>query len=92
MDASNVLDYYAGRKEFKRGKLMSDRETGHVKWFNEKKGFGFIVNQQGDDIFVHYKDIQGVGFKTLHENDAVTFVLDKGPKGYKAQDVVVIAE
>lgn len=41
---------------------------------------------------MHYKDIQGVGFKTLHENDPVTFVLDKGPKGYKAQDVVVSAQ
>ncbi|CAM2786591.1 cold-shock protein [Legionella worsleiensis] len=71
---------------------MSQRETGHVKWFNEKKGFGFIINQQGDDIFVHYKDIQGVGFKTLHENDPVTFVLDKGPKGLKAQDVVLANE
>ncbi len=71
---------------------MSERIEGRVKWFNEKKGFGFIVNQQGDDIFVHYKDIQGVGFKTLHENDQVTYVLDKGPKGFKAQDVVVIAE
>ena len=74
---------------------MSQRETGHVKWFNEKKGFGFIVNQQGDDIFVHYKDIlgdkdiPGGGFKTLHENDAVTYILDKGPKGFKAQDVSV---
>ena len=71
---------------------MSQRETGHVKWFNEKKGFGFIVNQQGDDIFVHYKDIKGDGFKTLSENDAVTFVLDKTPKGFKAQDVVVVSE
>lgn len=71
---------------------MSERETGHVKWFNEKKGFGFIVNQRGDDIFVHYKDIQGDGFKTLHENDAVTFILDKGPKGLKAQDVQVLAD
>jgi CspA family cold shock protein len=71
---------------------MSDREMGQVKWFNEKKGFGFIVNQQGDDIFVHYKDIQGTGFKTLHENDTVTFVLDKGPKGFKAQDVILSAE
>lgn len=71
---------------------MSDRETGHVKWFNEKKGFGFIVNQNGDDIFVHYKDIQGAGFKTLHENDAVTFVLDNGPKGFKAQGVIVSGE
>ncbi len=71
---------------------MSQRETGHVKWFNEKKGFGFIINQHGDDIFVHYKDIQGEGFKTLHENDPVTFVLDKGPKGLKAQEVVVATE
>ncbi|MCW8450584.1 cold-shock protein [Legionella quinlivanii] len=71
---------------------MSQRESGTVKWFNEKKGFGFIVNQNGDDIFVHYKDIQGAGFKTLHENDSVTFVLDKGPKGLKAQDVMVTSE
>ena len=71
---------------------MSQRETGFVKWFNEKKGFGFIVNPRGDDILVHYKDIQGSGFKTLHENDAVTYLLDQGPKGLKAQDVVVVEE
>lgn len=71
---------------------MSQRETGQVKWFNEKKGFGFIINQQGDDIFVHYKDIQGVGFKTLRENDRVSFLLDQGPKGLKAQEVVIIDE
>ena len=66
---------------------MSNRENGRVKWFNEKKGFGFIVNPNGDDIFVHYKDIQCVGFKTLHENDPVTYLLDKSPKGFKAQEV-----
>lgn len=71
---------------------MSERQTGQVKWFNEKKGFGFIVNEHGDDIFVHYKDIQGVGFKTLHENDAVTYILDKGPKGFKAQEVIVMSD
>ena len=71
---------------------MSERETGHVKWFNEKKGFGFIVNPKGDDIFVHYKDIQGEGFKTLHENDSVSYIVDKGPKGLKAQDVAVVDE
>ncbi len=43
-------------------------------------------------FFVHYKDIQGVGFKTLHENDEVTFVLDKGPKGLKAQDVILVTD
>jgi CspA family cold shock protein len=67
---------------------MSQREIGHVKWFNEKKGFGFIVNAQGEDIFVHYKDIQGTGFKTLHEDDAVSYLVDKGPKGMKAQEVI----
>ena len=71
---------------------MSDKETGYVKWFNEKKGFGFIVNQQGDDIFVHYKDIESAGFKTLHENDRVTYILAKGEKGLKAQNVQLTAE
>lgn len=71
---------------------MSQREIGQVKWFNDKKGFGFIINAQGDDIFVHYKDIQGVGFKTLHENDTVSFILDKGPKGLKAQEVLVVTD
>lgn len=67
---------------------MSDREIGHVKWFNEKKGFGFIINQAGEDVFVHYKDIQGVGFKTLQEKEEVSFSLDRGPKGLKAQEVM----
>lgn len=71
---------------------MSQREVGHVKWFNDKKGFGFIVNETGDDIFVHYKDIQGVGFKTLSENAHVTYVLEKGPKGFKAQEVMVVED
>ena len=72
---------------------MSQKSTGRVKWFNEKKGFGFIViDESADDIFVHYKDIQGEGFKTLHENDPVTFVIDKGPKGLKAQDVELVTE
>lgn len=70
---------------------MSERSTGRVKWFNEKKGFGFIViDESQDDIFVHYKDILGEGFKTLHENDSVSFLVDKGPKGYKAQAVELI--
>ena len=71
---------------------MSERKTGHVKWFNEKKGFGFIINEHGDDIFVHYKDIQGSGFKTLNENDPVTYLVDKGPKGLKAQEVAIASE
>ncbi len=69
---------------------MSQKETGQVKWFNEKKGFGFIVNKNGEDIFVHYKDIVSNGFKTLHENDHVTFILGHGEKGYKAHEVLVV--
>lgn len=72
--------------------MSQERETGHVKWFNEKKGFGFIVNQQGDDIFVHYKNIEGVGFKTLHENIKVSFITEKGPKGLKALEVTLLLE
>lgn len=71
---------------------MSQRAFGQVKWFNEKKGFGFIVNERGDDIFVHYKDIQGTGFKTLHEKDKVSYLVDESPKGYKAQDVFLVSE
>jgi CspA family cold shock protein len=70
--------------------MSAKRETGHVKWFNEKKGFGFIVNARGDDIFVHYKDIQGTGFRTLHDNQPVTYVLSEGAKGLKAEDVVAV--
>lgn len=72
---------------------MLDREQSHVKWFNEKKGYGFITNPQGkDDIFVHYRDIKGEGFKTLQENEPVSFLLEKGPKGFKALEVTVVRE
>lgn len=74
---------------------MATSETGRVKWFNEKKGFGFIVcNSSGDDIFVHYKDIEPEreGFKNLTEDQNVSFLLEKGPKGLKAQDVTVVSE
>jgi len=71
---------------------MSSKETGTVKWFNEKKGFGFIVNEQGEDIFVHYREITGEGFKTLHENERVSFLTDTGPKGLKAKEVSVLED
>lgn len=70
----------------------SQREMGHVKWFNEKKGFGFIVNERGDDIFVHYKDINAEGFKTLREKEPVSYLLHSGPKGFKAHDVTSTGE
>ncbi len=61
---------------------------GTVKWFNESKGFGFITKDDGGDVFVHYSAIQGNGFKTLSEGDAVSFEVVDGPKGQSAQNVV----
>jgi CspA family cold shock protein len=52
---------------------------GKVKWFNESKGYGFITTEDGGDIFVHYSSIQGNGFKTLVEGDAVSFDIEEGP-------------
>jgi CspA family cold shock protein len=63
--------------------------TGTVKWFNESKGFGFISQDNGDDVFVHFNAIQGVGFKTLSEGQTVTFEVEKGPKGLQAAKVTV---
>ena len=62
--------------------------TGTVKWFNEKKGFGFITQDSGSDVFVHYSAIKGDGFKTLTEGEKVTFEVTDGPKGPQASDVM----
>ena len=60
---------------------------GVVKWFNDKKGYGFITDEEGNDVFVHYQEIQGDGFKTLQENDNVEFEVGEGEKGPKAMNV-----
>ncbi|HNQ46053.1 MAG TPA: cold-shock protein [Syntrophorhabdus sp.] len=60
---------------------------GKVKWFNESKGFGFIAQEDGKDVFVHFTAIQGEGFKTLSEGDEVEFDVEKGQKGPNAVNV-----
>ena len=69
------------------GNTMSKTTTGTVKWFNEAKGFGFIEQEEGKDVFVHYSAIAGSGFKTLNEGDKVQFEIVDGPKGPAAANV-----
>ena len=69
---------------------MSDKTTGKVKWFNEAKGFGFIEQESGPDVFAHYSAIQDSGFKTLAEGQKVEFQLTQGQKGPQAESIVCI--
>ena len=64
--------------------------TGTVKFFNAEKGFGFIAREQGDDVFVHFSNIQGTGYKTLEEGQRVEFDVAPGRKGEEAQNVRVV--
>ncbi|KPK84999.1 MAG: hypothetical protein AMJ81_04360 [Phycisphaerae bacterium SM23_33] len=62
--------------------------TGRVKWFDPKKGYGFIVGEAGQDVFVHYTSIQGEGFRALKDGETVTYELVKGQKGDQAKNVI----
>ena len=66
---------------------MSDANQGTVKWFNDSKGFGFIEQEQGPDVFVHFSAINGTGFKTLAEGQQVQFSVTDGEKGPQAENV-----
>ncbi len=65
---------------------------GRVKWFNDQKGYGFIEQEGGEDVFVHFSAIQGSGFRTLSENDNVEFEIVDGPKGKQATNVTRVEE
>jgi len=66
---------------------MAQREKGTVKWFNPKKGFGFISREDGDDVFVHFASIKGDGYRTLEEGETVEFEVASSQKGLEARDV-----
>lgn len=67
-----------------------EKFQGSVKWFNNERGYGFIAQDNGEDIFVHYKSIAGMGFKSLTEGDRVEFEISKGAKGLQAENVTII--
>ena len=69
---------------------MSDKVTGTVKWFNKQKGYGFVEQDEGGDVFVHFSAILGEGFKNLEEGERVEFEVVQGDKGPQAKDVVRI--
>lgn len=72
--------------------MSNPTQTGTVKWFNESKGYGFIAPDDGSkDLFAHFREIQGTGFKTLAENARVQFETTQGPKGPQASNIVVLA-
>ena len=86
------MAYTAGAEVVSKGPAGRTKErvklaTGTVKFFNEQKGYGFISREQGDDVFVHFSNIQGEGFKTLHEGQRVEFDIGRGRKGDEAQNV-----
>jgi CspA family cold shock protein len=66
------------------------RVQGTVKWFNAEKGYGFIAQEGGDDLFVHYSEIQGNGYRTLEEGKTVEFEITQGKKGMQASAVTVV--
>ena len=68
------------------------RERGQVKWFNSGKGYGFISREQGGDVFVHFSAIQGGGFRTLEEGEAVEFDVEQSPKGPQATNVTRLGQ
>jgi CspA family cold shock protein len=71
---------------------MAERTRGTVKWFNGSKGYGFITPEEGPDLFVHYSEIRGSGFRSLDEGDKVEFEITEGKKGKQASAVTLIQD
>jgi CspA family cold shock protein len=69
---------------------MSERISGTVKWFNSSKGYGFLTQNNGSDVFVHFTEIRSDGFRTLEEVQRVEFSVEEGPKGLQAKNVVIV--
>ncbi|WP_308367778.1 MULTISPECIES: cold-shock protein [unclassified Microbulbifer] len=70
--------------------IVSNTTTGTVKWFDESKGFGFLEQESGPDVFAHFSAIADTGFKTLVEGQRVEFTVAKGPKGLQAENIVAL--
>lgn len=70
--------------------MSEDKALGTVKWFNNKKGYGFIERDEGEDVFVHHRNIDADGFRTLQMGQRVSFVLVEGPKGLQAEKVTIV--
>ena len=82
--------FLIGRAVSPRTGESSDLESGTVKWFNVKKGYGFITRDQGDDVFVHFRNIEGGGRRGINEGQRVSFIVITGDKGLQADEVTTI--
>jgi len=90
--STNSLSSFAVRSfsdEIKSSSSAGQRETGTVKWFDAAKGFGFLVRENGTDVFIHFTGIRGTGYRTLEEGQKVEFTVGSGSKGPVASDAIV---
>src|SRR5438034_273606 len=90
-DCLNFVACCSCKRYVQRSLRVMSKEQGKVKWFNNKKGFGFIERSSGGDVFVHYSAIVSDGYKTLKEGDSVEFTITQGPKGFQAENVEKMA-